>query len=111
MVDVVEYGMYMPFVSICGWDGDCDQRDVDMRLFPEDNVEEPWDIAVFDHWPGMGSSLFPRETKAASPRDMFIHRSCSTNGDTDTEREMSDEEELEILQLLLLVVDTAPLEE
>ena len=86
MVDVVEYGMYMPFVSICGCDGDCDQRDVDMRLFPEVNVEEPWDIAVFDHWPGIGSSLFPREIKAASARDMFIHRSCNTNVDTERER-------------------------
>ena len=91
-VDVVEYGMYMPFVSICDWDGDCDQRDVDMRLFPEESVEEPWESVVFDHWPGIGSSLFPRDTRAASPWDMFIHRSCST--DRDRERAMIGKEEI-----------------
>jgi hypothetical protein len=46
-----------------------------MRLFPEDNVEDPCDCVVVDHWDGLGSSFVPYDIIAGSVHGKFIHRS------------------------------------
>jgi hypothetical protein len=46
-----------------------------MRLFPEDNVEDPCDCVVLDHCDGVESSLFPYDIIAGSVHGKFIHRS------------------------------------
>jgi hypothetical protein len=68
-------------VSICGgWlCCCCDQRDVDMRLFPDDNVEDPCDCVGVDHCDGAVSSLLPNDIIAGSVHGRFIHRSFGTN--------------------------------
>jgi hypothetical protein len=49
-----------------------------MRLFPEDNVEDPCDCVVVDHWDGVVSSLLPNDIIAGSVHGKFIHRSFGT---------------------------------
>lgn len=50
-----------------------------MRLFPEDNVEDPCDCVVVDHWDDVvGSSLLPNDIIAGSVHGKFIHRSFDT---------------------------------
>jgi hypothetical protein len=49
-----------------------------MRLFPEDNVEDPCDCVVVDHCDGVVSSLLPNDIIAGSAHGKFIHRSVGT---------------------------------